>query len=141
MLERSFIHQERRKPELSIAPLIDCIFLLLIFFMVTTTFTKETGVKVSKPVAKKADVLLEQNLLVAVTEDGEFWCEGVQVDEGGIYAKVQARLAEYPETNVIILADKKSITQWVVTALDTAKQAGAKKISIAEKMEVEAPSP
>ncbi|MHA1567934.1 MAG: ExbD/TolR family protein, partial [Alphaproteobacteria bacterium] len=70
-----------------------------------------------------------------------YWCEGQQVDEGGIYAKVQARLAEYPETNVIILADKKSITQWVITALDTAKQAGANKISIAEKMEVEAPAP
>lgn len=139
MLRGSFVTIERKKPELSIAPLIDMIFLLLIFFMVTTTFTKETGVQVKKPVAKKAEVLLDQNLLVAVTKDGEFWCGGERVDEAGIYAKVQARLAEYPETNIIILADKESITQWVITALDTAKQAGAKKISIAEKLEMEAP--
>ncbi|HPM76731.1 MAG TPA: biopolymer transporter ExbD [bacterium] len=139
MLRGSFIKIERKQPELSIAPLIDMIFLLLIFFMVTTTFTKETGVVVKKPVAKKADVMLDQNLLVAVTKDGKFWCEGEQVDEAGIFGKVQARLVEYPETNVIILADKESITQWVITALDTAKQAGAKKISIAEKLEVEAP--
>ncbi|HPQ71735.1 MAG TPA: biopolymer transporter ExbD [bacterium] len=139
MLRGSFIKIERKQPELSIAPLIDMIFLLLIFFMVTTTFTKETGVVVKKPVAKKADVMLDQNLLVAVTKDGTYWCEGEQVDEAGIFGKVQARLAEFPETNVIILADKESITQWVITALDTAKQAGAKKISIAEKLEVEAP--
>ncbi|MDP8222863.1 MAG: biopolymer transporter ExbD [Candidatus Lernaella stagnicola] len=141
MLQQTLFKLERKPPELSIAPLIDCIFLLLIFFMVTTTFTKETGVTVKKPVAKKADVMLDQNLLVAVTEQGEFWCEGEKVDEGGIYTKVKNRLKEYPETNVIILADKKSITQWVITALDTAKQAGAKKISIAEKLEVEAPAP
>ena len=141
MLQPSLFKIDRKTPELSIAPLIDCVFLLLIFFMVTTTFTKETGVLVKKPVAKKADVMLDQNLLVAVTAKGEYWCEGVQVDPNGIYARVQERLREFPETNIIILADKDSITQWVITALDTAKQAGAKKISIAEKMEVEAPAP
>jgi len=141
MLQRQMFKSERKQPELTLAPLIDCVFLLLIFFIVTTTFTKETGVTVKKPVAKKADVLLDQNLLVAVTEQGEFWCEGEQVNEAGIYAKVEARLKDQPETNVIILADKKSITQWVITALDTAKQAGAKKISIAEKLEIEAPAP
>jgi biopolymer transport protein ExbD len=141
MLEQQLFKRKTKPPELSIAPLIDCIFLLLIFFMVTTTFTKETGVKIKKPVAKKSDVLLEQNLLIAVTDKGEYWTDGRQVDPAGIFAAVQERLVEYPETNVVILADRDSITQWVITALDTAKQAGAKKISIAEKMVVEAAAP
>lgn len=130
---------KRRKAELSIAPLIDCIFLLLIFFMVTTTFTKETGVKISKPVAKKTDVLLAQNMLIAVTEKGEYWYDGKRLSLGSVQSLVRKHLDEYPDTNVVILADKKSITEWVVDVLDEAKQAGAKKISIAAKIEVEAP--
>lgn len=130
---------KRRKAELSIAPLIDCVFLLLIFFMVTTTFTKETGVKISKPVAKKTDVLLAQNMLIAITEKGEYWYDGRRLTLSSIQTEVRDHLDEYPDTNVVILADKKSITEWVVDALDEAKQAGAKKISIAAKIEVEAP--
>ncbi len=130
---------KRRKPELSIAPLIDCVFLLLIFFMVTTTFTKETGVKIKKPVAKKSDVMLDQNMLIAVTETGEFWHDSRKLTLDGIKYAVYNRLLEYPETNVVIIADKKSITEWVVGVLDAAKQAGARKISIAARIEVEAP--
>lgn len=124
---------------MSIAPLIDCIFLLLIFFMVTTTFTKETGVKIKKPVAKKSDVILDQNMLIAITETGEFWHDNRKLSLEGIKSAVYYRLLEYPETNVVIIADKKSITEWVVAVLDVSKQAGAQKISIAAKIEVEAP--
>jgi len=138
MIADSTFQLKRRTPDLSIAPLIDCIFLLLIFFMVTTTFTKETGVKINKPVAKKTDVILDQNMLIAVTEKGEYWYDGKQLSLGAVYNAVRERLVEYPETNVVILADKKSITEWVVDVLDEAKQAGAKKISIAAKIEVEA---
>ncbi len=139
MIGQSTFKFERKKPELSIAPLIDCVFLLLIFFMVTTTFTKETGVKINKPVAKKTDVILDQNMLIAVTEKGEYWYDGKQLSLSAINGAVRERLYEFPETNVVILADKKSITEWVVDALDEAKQAGAKKISIAAKIEIEAP--
>lgn len=127
----------RRAPELSIAPLIDCVFLLLIFFMVTTTFTKETGIKIKKPVAKKSDVILDQNMLIAVTDTGQYWYDGSQIPLDTIQSYVRERLDEFPETNVVIIADKKSITEWVVDVLDEAKQAGAKKISIAAKVEVE----
>jgi biopolymer transport protein ExbD len=136
--DQGFAKFERKKPELSIAPLIDVIFLLLIFFMVTTTFTKETGVKINKPVAKKTDVLLDQNMLIAVTEKGEYFHDNQRLSLDGVRAAVYNRILEYPDTNVVILADKKSITEWVVDALDEAKQAGAKKISIAAKIEIEA---
>ena len=139
MIQDSAFKIQRRKPELSIAPLIDCIFLLLIFFMVTTTFTKETGVKINKPVARKTDVILDQNMLIAVTDKGEYWYDNRPLALGAIRDAVAERLMEFPETNVVLLADKKSLTEWVVDALDEAKQAGAKKISIAAKIEVEAP--
>ena len=138
MIGESTFKIERRKPELSMAPLIDIIFLLLIFFIVTTTFTKETGVVINKPVAKKTDVMLDQNMLIAVTEKGEYWHDNQQMSLSQIRSAVYERVNEFPETNVVILADKKSLTEWVVNALDEAKQAGAKKISIAAKIEVEA---
>jgi len=125
----------RKGPELSIAPLIDCIFLLLIFFMVTTTFTKETGVKINKPSAAKSDVLLEQNMLIAVTKEGEFWIEKQKYDIEGVRFKVDERLAEYPETTIVVMADKESLTGSVVDVLDECKQAGAAKLSIATKVE------
>ena len=137
-MEQSLFKTKLRRPELSIAPLIDCIFLLLVFFMVTTTFTKETGVKINKPSARKTDVILDQNMLIAVTEKGEYWYDNQQISLGAIRGEVQERLREFPETNVVLIADKKSITEWLVDALDEAKQAGAKKISIAAKIEVEA---
>jgi len=142
MLERSMFKTERKTPEVSIAPLIDCVFLLLIFFMATTTFTKETGATIQKPKASKTDVMLTQNLLVAVKAGSqeELWCEGGRVDRVTLESIIRARLAEYPETNVVIVADAESITQNVVTAMDIAKRAGAKKISMAEKTVIEIPS-
>lgn len=127
--------KKRSIPELSIAPLIDCVFLLLIFFMVTTTFTKETGVKISKPKAATSDVLLNQNLLIAVTKEGEIWSEGSRYDLPGIRGLLQERIIINPELTVVIMADKESITGNVVDVLDECKQAGAKKLSIAAKVE------
>ena len=78
-------------------------------------------------------------MLIASTEKGEYWYDGRRLTLSSIQTEVRDHLDEYPDTNVVILADKKSITEWVVDALDEAKQAGAKKISIAAKIEVEAP--
>ena len=130
-----FFRRKRRKPELSIAPLIDVVFLLLIFFMVTTAFTKETGVTVNKPTAAISDVLLDQNLLIAVTEEGEVWSEGRQLDLPAVRALVRERIALNAELTVVIMADTDSRTGDVVDVLDECKQAGARKLSIATRME------
>ncbi len=129
------LRRKRRIPELSMAPLIDCVFLLLIFFMVTTTFTKETGVKINKPKAATSDILLNQNLLIAVTDKGEVWSEGSMYELPGLQALVRERVHLNPKLTVVIMADQESMTGKVVDVLDECKQAGAKKLSIAAKVE------
>ncbi len=126
---------EIKTPELSIAPLIDCVFLLLVFFMVTTTFTRETGVVVKKPKAATSDVLAHENMLIGVTEDGAIWYDNRRYDLPGIRRKVEEQIDERPETNVVIVADKESRTRHLVDVLDECKLAGAKKLSLASMVE------
>ena len=127
---------KRKRPELTIAPLIDIVFLLLIFFVVTTTFSQETGVVVEKPKAVKSDLIPKENLIIAVTREGQIYMEKEDLSLKEVRAKVRKRLAKYPKTTVIIMPDKETLTGILVDVLDECKIAGATKLSIATKVEI-----
>lgn len=127
---------KRKRPELTIAPLIDIVFLLLIFFVVTTTFSQETGVVVEKPKATKSDLIPKENLIIAVTREGQIYMEKENLSLKEVRAKVRKRLAKYPKTTVIIMPDKETLTGILVDVLDECKIAGATKLSIATKVEI-----
>jgi biopolymer transport protein ExbD len=114
-----------------ISPLIDVVFLLLIFFIVTTVFVKETGVEVSKPRAASAEDLQKRAILLAVTDEGRVWYGGREIGMDGIRAVVSALLEEDPETPVIIRSDAAAPTEKTVAAIDAAKLAGAPSVSLA----------
>lgn len=114
-----------------ISPLIDVVFLLLIFFIVTTVFVKETGVEVSKPRAASAEDLQKQAVLIAVTDEGRVWHAGREIGMDGIRSVVSALLDEDPETPVVIRADASAATEDTVRAIDAAKLAGANSVSLA----------
>jgi len=128
--------RKRKRPELTIAPLIDIVFLLLIFFVVTTTFSQETGVVVEKPKAVKSDLIPKENLIIAVTREGQIYMEKEDLSLKEVRAKVRKRLAKYPKTTVIIMPDKETLTGILVDVLDECKIAGATKLSIATKVEI-----
>ena len=128
--------RKRKRPELTIAPLIDIVFLLLIFFVVTTTFSQETGVVVEKPKAVKSDLIPKENLIIAVTREGQIYMEKENLSLKEVRAKVRKRLAKYPATTVIIMPDKETLTGILVDVLDECKIAGATKLSIATKVEI-----
>jgi len=111
---------------IDISPLIDVVFLLLIFFIVTTVFVSETGVEISKPRAASSEDLDRQAILIAVTSESRVW-------HGGVRAVVAALLEENPEIPVIIRADAAAPTQAAVQVIDSAKIAGAKSVSLATK--------
>jgi len=121
---------------LTIAPLIDIVFLLLIFFVVTTTFSQETGVVVQKPKATRSDFIPKENLIIAVTREGQIYMEKENLSLKEVRAKVRKRLAKYPKTTVIIMPDKETLTGILVDVLDECKIAGATKLSIATKVEI-----
>ena len=116
---------------IDISPLIDVVFLLLIFFIVTTVFVKETGVEVSKPRAASAEDLERQAILIAVTDQSRVWHGGREIGFDGVRAVVAALLEENPDSPVVVRADSAAPTESTVKVVDAAKLAGADVVSIA----------
>jgi biopolymer transport protein ExbD len=116
-------------------PLIDMVFILLIFFIVTTSFVKETGVDVSRPSAKTAVKKELANILISITSNGEVWMDKRQIDRRAVRANVERMHAENPEGAVIILADKEAKTGLLIEVMDQARLAGIANVSIAAEFD------
>ena len=117
--------------EINMTPLVDMVFILLIFFIVTASFVKETGVDVSRPSAKTAVKKELANILISITSNGEVWMDKRQVDRRAVRANVERMHAENPEGSVIILADKDAKTGLLIEVMDQARLAGVASVSIA----------
>ena len=120
--------------DINLSPLIDMVFLLLIFFMVTTVFVEETGVEVQKPTAASAEQLDKNSIMIAVTEDGRIVYGGRDIGVNGVRGLV-ARLLGTEAMPVIVLADQATEAGLVVDVIDECKLAGAKQVSIATARE------
>jgi biopolymer transport protein ExbD len=114
---------------INLSPLIDVVFILLIFFIVTTVFIKETGVKVEKPVAVTAQKLENELILLAITPAGEVVYDHSNIGVSGVRSTVSALLM-IQDRPVVIQADRKVTTDLLVRVMDEAKLGGAKSISI-----------
>lgn len=121
----------RQSLELNIAPLIDMVFILLIFFLVTTSFVRETGVDVQRPSATTAVSKDRATLLIAVTADDQIYVERSLIDIRALRIHVERALAENPEGSVVIVADRSSRTGTAIQVMDVCRQAGADDVAIA----------
>ena len=117
--------------EINMTPLIDMVFILLIFFIVTTSFVKETGVDVNRPAAKTAVEKERANILISIRENDEIWMDQRQIDRRAVRANVERMYAENPEGSVIILADEEAKTGLLIEVMDQARLAGVANVSIA----------
>jgi biopolymer transport protein ExbD len=123
--------------DINMGPLIDMVFLLLIFFVVTTSFVKEAGIDVQRSTAATAEVKERGNIMIGVSPEGEVYMEGKRVDIRSVRSLVERALAEDPDSGVVIVADKHSETGAVVKVMDQCRLAGAKNVSLAAKREGE----
>jgi biopolymer transport protein ExbD len=121
--------------EINMAPLIDMVFLLLIFFAVTTSFVKEAGIDVQRASAATAEVRERGSILIGVSPDGDVFMDGKKVDVRSVRGLVERALAEDPQGGVVVVADKRSMTGAVVKVMDQCRLAGAKNVSLAAKRE------
>ena len=115
---------------IDISPLMDCVFILLIFFIVTTTFVDETGVEVDKPQAASSVQLEKTSILIALTAKGEVVYGGREIGISGVRPLIK-RMLQKEDTPVIIQADSSVQSGLLVRLIDEAKLAGAVKVSIA----------
>ena len=124
----------RRAPELNMAPLIDMVFILLIFFLVTTSFVKEAGIEVSRPTASTAAVQPKATVIIAIDSNNRIFMQRREIDLRAVRANVERALAENPEGAVVVVADRQSSTGVAIQVMDGCRLAGAKNVSLAARL-------
>lgn len=117
--------------ELDMTPMLDIVFIMLIFFIVTTSFVKESGVTVSTPSAESAAQQENANIFIAITASGEVWIDRRPVDPRAVRAIVARMHADNPEGSVIIQSDEDASTRMLVDVMDQVRLAGIEAIAIA----------
>ena len=122
---------QEEESEINITPMLDVVFIMLIFFIVTTSFVKESGIEVNRPSAQTAERNEKGNILVAISENNEIFIDRRKVELRAIRPNIIRLKAENPEGSVIIQADKASQTGLLVEAMDQIRLAGVLEISIA----------
>jgi len=132
MRKTLFQEEDNQSGEINISPLIDVVFILLIFFIVTTTFVEEAGVEVSKPQAISAQQLQKESIMIAITDDGRVVYGGRVVGTAGVRPLVDRLLAR-GDLPVIVLADRNVRTELLVDVIDEAKLGGATSVNIATR--------
>ena len=124
---------EEEGASIDMTPMLDIVFIMLIFFIVTTSFVKEAGIEVNKPDASNATKQKSANIFIAINEDGDVWMDKREVDVERVRANIERMLAEQPTEVVIIQADQKAEHGKVVEVMDQVKAAGISRISVAAK--------
>lgn len=119
------------KPEITMAPLIDVVFLLLIFFMVTTVFPENRGLVIEKPETKISEPLAMKKMTFLVSPEGKVEFQNNLIDTNDIERLVRERLAFSPDTAVLLQVDKRASTGIFIKILDACKAGGAKQVGIA----------
>lgn len=116
---------------IDLTPMLDIVFIMLIFFIVTTSFIKETGIEVNRPNAATAVRDERGNILIAITANDEIWIDKRRIELRAVRANVERLKAENPEGSVIIQADKESKNGLLVETMDQVRLAGVQNVSIA----------
>lgn len=116
---------------IDITPMLDVVFIMLIFFIVTATFVKEAGIDVNRPDAATAVKQGKANILIAINENNEIWIDRRQVDIRSVRPNIERLHAENPQGSVVIQADKNSTTETLLRVMDASRSAGVFNVAIA----------
>ncbi len=123
--------REEEEAQIDITPMLDVVFIMLIFFIVTASFVKESGIDVNRPDAATATMKERGNILIAITDSNQIWIDRRQVDPRSVRANIERLHAENPQGAVVIQADKNSKNGLLVQVMDASRQAGVFSVSIA----------
>ena len=133
-MRRSLISQAvEEAEEPNITPMLDVVFILLIFFIVTANFIKEPGLEINRPDSDTAETQENAAILIAVGPTGEVWMDGRRIDVRQVKANVVKLLADNPKGSVVIQADEKAVADTIIKVMDGAREAGVNAISLASE--------
>ena len=119
--------------EINLTPMLDVVFIMLIFFIVTANFIKEPGLEINRPDSDTADTQENAAILIAVGSNDEVWMDGRRIDVRQVKANVVKMLADNPKGSVVIQADEQAVADTIIKVMDGAREAGVNAISLASE--------
>jgi len=131
MRKRHQLLGEEEENEINLTPMLDVVFIMLIFFIVTASFIKEAGIQVSRPDAFTAEKQEDAAILIAISANDEIWIDRREVDSRSIRGHIERLHAENPKGSVVIQADEESTNEMLVIVMEAAKQVGVTNVAIA----------
>lgn len=129
MRRRRSMESASESNEVNLTPMLDVVFIMLIFFIVTTSFIKESGIEVNRPESSDASPRPDAQVLVAVSPEGAVWVDGRAIDAHRVGEEVAGMLSE--DGSVVIQADRESTTGLLIEVMDRLQQAGVDQVAVA----------
>lgn len=129
--EYGFLSRRKSGAQVDVAPLLDMVFILLIFFVITSNFNRQTGVDVQKPKSQSALYQGQQTVMIGITREGTVHIHGRQVSVDALTQILSQELARRPDMQVVIVGDKGSPLGRTVEVMDLCTQSGILKVSLA----------
>ena len=126
----AFGHQEESE-EINLTPMLDVVFIMLIFFIVTATFIKEAGIQVDRPTTVTAESQEDASILIAISANDEIWIDKQERDPRDVRVVIERLHSENPKGSIVIQADKESTNEMLIVVLEAAKAVGVKNVAIA----------
>ncbi len=130
-MARKNLKPKEEEAAIDMTPMLDIVFIMLIFFIVTTSFVKEAGIITLKPEANTAVAKPSANIFVGITEEGEIWMLKQKVKPEDVRSTIENMLLENPESSLVIQADLRGNSGVMLDVIDMAKKAGVTNISVA----------
>ncbi|MGI9261262.1 MAG: ExbD/TolR family protein [Woeseiaceae bacterium] len=122
---------EEEENEINLTPMLDVVFIMLIFFIVTATFIKEAGIQVERPDTMTADTQDDAAILIAISANDEIWIDRQKRDPRQVRTIIERLHAENPKGGIVIQADEESTNEMLVVVMEAAKGAGVTNVAIA----------
>lgn len=132
-MRQLFKEQQQEESTIDLTPMLDVVFIMLIFFIVTASFVKEAGIDVNRPDAQTAVKQDKANILIAISARNEIWIDRRMVDPRSVRANIERLHAENPQGSVVIQADEEANTKTLIAVMDASRQAGVFNVAIASK--------
>ncbi len=123
--------QEEEGEEINLTPMLDVVFIMLIFFIVTATFIKEAGIQVDRPDTVTAEFQDDASILIAISGNDEIWIDRKEREPRAVRSVIERLHSENPKGSIVIQADEDSTNEMLVVVLEAAKAAGVKNVAIA----------
>ncbi len=122
---------EEEENEINLTPMLDVVFIMLIFFIVTASFIKEAGIDVDRPDAPSAESQDDAAILIAISANDEIWIDRRETEPNAVRGMIERLHAENPKGSIVIQADEESTHETLVIVMEAAKQAGVTNVAIA----------